>query len=176
MNEVPGTLGERLRMLLDEADMRQAELATKLAVSDATVSQWLSGKKGVSSQNLQELANALGTTPEFLAQGKRDWKSQLKALQRKVKWVFRLLPADGARQYGSADVWTIAWGIGNFVREALQNVLDAMIGDSVEVTFRLYRLRGAALQRYLTALRWDPEDGGPGLKAHLEAAADGGQK
>ena len=87
-------------------------------------------------------------------------------------WGFRPAPPDGGRDFGNANVWSFKPDVDSFVREVLQNALDAAVrpGGRVDVTFRLVRLAGDDLADYFDALRWDA------LDAHLEASTRNRQK
>ena len=56
------------------------------------------------------------------------------------------------------------------MRESLQNSLDERLESSVEVVYRLVRLTGPSLDRFLDALKWDE------LEAHISAATESTQK
>ena len=50
----------RLRLALDDAGLRQKDVAEKLAVKPAVVSRWLSGKSNIGVRTLSDLAWAIG--------------------------------------------------------------------------------------------------------------------
>ncbi|WP_372438235.1 XRE family transcriptional regulator [Pseudomonas chlororaphis subsp. aureofaciens] len=55
-----------------------AEISRRIGVSRTTISFWLNGVNAATGKNLSSLAEALSTTPEWLAEGKiRDLKSVL---------------------------------------------------------------------------------------------------
>ncbi len=87
-------------------------------------------------------------------------------------WGFRPAPPDGGRDFGNANVWSFKPDVDTFVREVLQNALDAAVrpGRRVDVTFRLVRLTGDDLADYLDALRWAE------LGKHLTASTRNKQK
>lgn len=57
---------QRLNMALDAAGMSGADLARKLGISDAIVSQYRSGKYKPRDERLYEIAQILGCSPAWL--------------------------------------------------------------------------------------------------------------
>lgn len=87
-----------------------------------------------------------------------------------LDWRFRRLSADGGLDFGNANIWAFDPTLDIFAREVTQNSVDVGIDDSVDLTFRLHRLTGDRLARFLDAILWDE------LGEHLRAAADPSQK
>ncbi len=58
--------GEKIRHLLKEKDIKQAELARRLDISPTQVSQWLSGYRRPSRDKIAQLARALNVPLEEL--------------------------------------------------------------------------------------------------------------
>jgi transcriptional regulator with XRE-family HTH domain len=65
-----GTWFERLRARRKELGLSQADLYRSVGVSNATVSDWESGKMKPRGDNLMKLCNALDTTADWLLYGK----------------------------------------------------------------------------------------------------------
>lgn len=86
-----------------------------------------------------------------------------------LAWRFSPQSSSGARNMGNANVWTVASSVAAFVKESIQNVLDVKRDDvdSVRVNYRLIKLAGHDLERFLKVLAWDE------LKSHLDAASRG---
>ena len=57
----------KLRLCLHNVGMSQKQLALSVRVSTAAVSDWITGKKSPSLENLAKIAEILGTTMDFLA-------------------------------------------------------------------------------------------------------------
>lgn len=90
--------------------------------------------------------------------------------QRKPKWVFDPVPPSGQFTGGIPSAYVFKPELDTFVREILQNSLDARQPGSdapVEVRFTFRRLQSEDKQRFLDAIDWSY------LKAHLQAVADG---
>lgn len=56
----------RLNFLLKEKNMTQKEFASRLNVSQACVTYWVTGKKQPTAENIYSAARALDTTSDFL--------------------------------------------------------------------------------------------------------------
>lgn len=61
---------ERIFNLLDKAPMEQKEFAAKIGITDKTASNWRTGRSESFKKYLPEIAEALGTTTEYLLTGK----------------------------------------------------------------------------------------------------------
>jgi RNA polymerase primary sigma factor len=145
--------------------------------SQPAVSQWASGTKKPSPENLEALARVLRVRREWLETGlgRRqvvDEAAERAEYREQSTWAFRLAPPDGGRDYGNANVWSFDPGLDVLVREVLQNARDAGLssGLQVEVVFRIIRLAGEDLRAYQEALRWAD------LRGHLDASTQNGQK
>lgn len=67
---MPSTIGERIKAARIKARLSKRGLAKACSISDASVSDWESGKsKGLKPENLYSAARALGVTMEWLATG-----------------------------------------------------------------------------------------------------------
>jgi RNA polymerase primary sigma factor len=152
-------------------------LADRIEGTQAAVSQWCTGKKAPSNQNIEAVARALGISREWLELGigpmrVADPSIQRAAYRSQAFWGFRPAPPDGGRDFGNANVWSFDPTIEVLVREVLQNALDAGLanGPTVRVTFKIITLRNGALRAYLEALQWSE------LKRHLDASTHNRQK
>lgn len=74
--KIPATVGGRIKelreaFLVDGKAMSQGELARRIGISRAAVSQWESGDvKGLKGENLMKLAKALKTSEGYIQDGK----------------------------------------------------------------------------------------------------------
>lgn len=177
-----GDFRDRLLAALGEVGMSQADLARKLGISQAAVAQWMTGGRP-SPARTTELSKLLNVTEAWLLDGTGAGPIDDPAAERAeylgtTGWGFRPTPVDGQRDFGNANLWALPWGLGTLVREAGQNVIDAIIagGVSAEIVFSLIRLKGDDLTRFLDALGWEGRPGDVGLEAHLSAAAKSGQR
>ncbi|NWG70114.1 MAG: helix-turn-helix domain-containing protein [Parvularculaceae bacterium] len=66
------SIGERIRQARKAKGLNQAELALRLGVSQPTVANWEAGVHDPRRLMLAKLAEALGTSLEYLAQGARS--------------------------------------------------------------------------------------------------------
>jgi transcriptional regulator with XRE-family HTH domain len=171
------TLGERLSWALKDANITQSYFADQVGSTQAAVSQWCTGKKVPSAENLASIARLLRLNPTWLEGGVgpvriADIAFERADYSRNSIWGFRAAPFDGGRDFGNANVWSFDPTIEVLVREVLQNALDAALpgGGTVAVKFRIIELRGADLTAYLDALKWSE------LKRHLEASTRNKQK
>ena len=90
--------------------------------------------------------------------------------RRKPRWVFDPVPPSGQFTGGIPSAYVFKPELDTFVREVLQNSLDARQPDNeapVEVKFTFRRLQGDDKQRFLDTLDWGY------LKTHLQAVAEG---
>jgi len=90
--------------------------------------------------------------------------------RRKPKWVFDPVPPSGQFTGGIPSAYVFKPELDTFVREVLQNSLDARRPDSdvpVEVKFSFRRLQGEDKKRFLNTIDWSY------LSAHLRAVAEG---
>ncbi|CAB3644234.1 HTH-type transcriptional regulator PrtR [Trinickia soli] len=70
------TLAERLQVALDQAKMKQIELARRVGITRGAVSLWLKGATTkVEGENLVKAAQVLGVSPNWLATGRGRMKS-----------------------------------------------------------------------------------------------------
>lgn len=166
------SLSGRLARLLELRKLTQGELAKAMGVTQAAVSNWVSGAKEPTASNVEALARTLGATPEWLRYGQGagpmpDVAAEREAYRRTLGWRFRRAPQDGGRDYGNAGVWAFDPEIWVMVRDIVQNCRDAAssAAGQVEVTFRIVRLRGKHLDEFKEAMKWDE------LLPHLRASA-----
>ena len=59
-------MGEKLRTLIAERGVSQKELAQKAGVTEAAISHYINGDRSPRGAILLNIANALGTTTDFL--------------------------------------------------------------------------------------------------------------
>ncbi len=64
-----GTFNERLSHLLKQKQMTQKKLADKAGVTEAAMSHYLKGDRTPRASVLGRIANALGTTTDYLLNG-----------------------------------------------------------------------------------------------------------
>ena len=173
----------RLQQALKARGITGAELAERVDVTPGAVSQWTTGRKKPRRETGAAIAAVLDVDVSWLEYGEgtgpaADLEAERKAYAGEKKtpgWAFRPLPADGGMDFGNANVWVFDPNLENFTREVLQNVLDVVRGKSAHVVFRLIRLSGPRLNRFLEALQWNALDRNA-LESHLQASADEGQK
>ncbi len=174
---VEATVADRIQNAMQASNITQSKLAELIQSSQAAVSQWCSGKKAPSEENLEAIARVLQVNKEWLQHGTgrikvADETAERQDYRHEGIWSFRIAPADGGRDYGNANVWSFDPGLEVLVREVLQNVVDAAVpgSDVVKVMFRLIQLQGEDLVRYRDALNWEI------LRKHLQASVKDGQK
>lgn len=174
---------QRLSVALETKKLTQGQLAALIEVSQPLVSQWLKGEKDPGREPLGKLALVLGTSVDWLLTGEGEapepeLTEQRKEYQQQVDWAFRPEPLDGGRDFGNANLWTLGWDINALGREAGQNIKDEALDPTIgaEAEFRLIRLTGKDLEDFQRALKWHSNGNLPGLKDHLDAAANSGQK
>lgn len=173
----------RLDKALNARGLSQKELSEALGLSSSAISQYLSGNKRPSRENIIEIARILdvpagwlefgeGPEPEF------DLNHQREDYIVNTEWNFRPEPIDGGRDFGNANIWAIPWDINSLVREAIQNSLDAAINPQIgiDVEFSIIRLNGDELQNFLNAIKWKDTSDSIGLKSHIKATAKSEQK
>jgi transcriptional regulator with XRE-family HTH domain len=67
------TIGERIRWLIEARGYKQTELAQKMDLTQATISNWLTGhSRKPSAPSLLKLAAALQCNPQFIVDGTGD--------------------------------------------------------------------------------------------------------
>lgn len=174
---------QRLRLAIERSKYSQGEVAINLRLSKSAVSQWLSGKKRPSRENIVEIADLLGVNPGWLEFGDgrepdRDLGAQREDYRMNTAWSFRAVPLDGGRDYGNSNLWSIPWDIDALVREATQNSLDVAIepNEGISMEFSIYRLNGDHLSRFLESIKWTDGDNYPGLRTRIEQASQSTQK
>ena len=73
------TPGGRLRLIRDLFDVSQAELAHRLGVSGAKISRWESDEIDMKSEDMRDVAQALGVTRTVLV-ADEEWEPLAQAL------------------------------------------------------------------------------------------------
>lgn len=67
------TVGERIRWLIETRGYKQTELAQKMDLTQATISNWITGhSRKPSAPSLLKLAAALQCNPQFIVDGTGD--------------------------------------------------------------------------------------------------------
>lgn len=156
------SLAARLRWAVEASGKTQGELAAAVGATQSAVSQWLAGKKEPRRDAVEKIAQHLGVDGAWLLTGKGPEPDITAVLEREraeyqaeSDWNFRPQPADGGRDYGNANIWTFKPDIDTFVRETVQNLVDAGREPIVRATFRVIRLKGAEMAKFFKALKWD---------------------
>jgi len=177
MMDAQNGLAERLKKAIKDADITQGDIASRIGTSQPAISQWLTGKKEPSPENLADIARHLRVRTEWLISGIPPMKVADPEADRAAHfsgagWGFRQAPDDGGRDYGNANVWSFDPGLDVLVREVLQNTKDAALSadKKVEVTFRIITLTGMDLNEFQEAMKWKV------LRPHLDDSKDGKQK
>ena len=60
------TVGNRIRLAMEQAGMKQYELAKEMGKAQGTVNMWLTGKRGLSMDDVPKLCETLGISPNYL--------------------------------------------------------------------------------------------------------------
>lgn len=60
------TVGVRIRIARIAANLKQDEVAHKLGISKSNISEWETGKRSPGIDQMEDIANALGTTSGYL--------------------------------------------------------------------------------------------------------------
>src|SRR2546425_8851268 len=107
--ELP-TLGDRLAWALKDAGITQSYVAEQIGSTQAAISQWCTGRKVPTAENLEMIARSLGLNRQWLELGVGavrtvDLAAQRDDYQRRAFWGFRSAPPDGGRDFGNANVW-----------------------------------------------------------------------
>jgi len=92
------------------------------------------------------------------------------SVRNKPAWVFDPSPPSGQFTGGIPSAYIFKPELDTFVREVLQNSLDARIagdGSPVEMKFTFRNLDGEDRDRFLEALSWND------IQSHLQAVACG---
>ncbi|MFF9339527.1 helix-turn-helix transcriptional regulator [Streptomyces sp. NPDC014773] len=159
--------GTWLERQLARADMRQVDLATRLGLTRAAVSAWITGRAEPREETKRAIAAVFDIDLASIHNRTTDIASPLPR-----RWHHRPAHADGGREYGNAAAFAFDADLSVLAREATQNSLDERHDPTapVRVRYVLHELTGKHLDAFLTAMRWDE------LRPHYEAAAVGGQK
>ena len=82
-------MGEKLRMLIAERGVSQKELAQKAGVTEAAVSHYINGDRSPRGAILLNIANALGTTTDFLLSVSKSEKNNRS--ENEIETCYKLL-------------------------------------------------------------------------------------
>ena len=82
-------MGEKLRMLIAERGVSQKELAQKAGVTEAAVSHYINGDRSPRGAILLNIANALGTTTDFLLSVSKSEKNNIS--ENEIENCYKLL-------------------------------------------------------------------------------------
>jgi transcriptional regulator with XRE-family HTH domain len=157
---------ERLKQALQNRGWSQAELATKIGLTQPAVSQFVSGKREPSQRVLADIAEALELSAAALLGQTTTLADVLTDSASDMSWHEREVYPDGARSYGNVRVETLSTSLATLVREAAQNSNDAACEDaSVEMEFRLGILSGERLEAFQSSIQWST------LLPHIKAVA-----
>lgn len=175
---------QRLRRALDDAGMSAARLADELDISRSYISHWLTGRREPPEKYLEPIADILKVDRAWLAGRDRGDEADNRTGEeskvgnadrpphvprRDAAWHFRQEPADGGRDYGSANVWALPADISSLVRETGQNSLDHAVGHAgkVQMRFSLIELTKGSdeYEEFVEAVGFDD------LLGHIEEAA-----
>jgi transcriptional regulator with XRE-family HTH domain len=178
VDEFTFRFSDRIRHAADLRGLTYEQIARSVGVSQPAVAQWATGVKKPSRPNLVALARVLEVELAWLEDGQgpapgrrhEELRAEYTDINSGIAWRFRPAPPDG-RDFGNANIWSFAPGIPAFVREWLQNALDARASATVDVVFRLIILRGLERSAFLKAMQWEH-----GLAPHVRAAAKGWHK
>jgi len=165
------SFGERLEHALRIRKLTSAQLARAADVAPSAVSTWLAGSRP-SRRNVAEVARLLEVSVGWLEHGEGQAPVDVVAVAEEMAhlfWWFRPQSPDGQRILGEPGSTGFDPTVGIITREAGQNIRDARRpGEkTVKAGFRVERLRGEALDSFLSAIRFDE------LRPHLKAAAVG---
>jgi transcriptional regulator with XRE-family HTH domain len=71
------TVGERIRLLLEVCQLKQTEVAQKMGITQAAISNWITGSsRKPNSSSLFRLADVLGSNPTWIIYGEGEPFSQ----------------------------------------------------------------------------------------------------
>ncbi|WP_335918324.1 helix-turn-helix transcriptional regulator [Shewanella algae] len=94
------TLGERLKAYRKSSKLTQTELAKRVGVSGATISQWESGDTSPKGKNLHKLAQALSTSADLLLYG----KEKLSKSDSNARYAGKIEPWDNSTPLNEDEV------------------------------------------------------------------------
>ena len=156
-------LGRQLR----RSRMSQAEFGSRLGLTRAAVSAWVTGRSRPRPELMVEIAKILETDVATLITRDADAGSD-----RPIGWYHRTAHHDGGREYGNAAAFAFDANLAVLAREVTQNSLDERLDPQrpVRVRFTLHELTGEHLHSFLSALGWDA------LEPHYAAAAQSRHK
>lgn len=84
MNKV-NNIGQRIKKLLKEKGISQAELARRIGVSRAAVSEWVRGKSEPSESTLKLIAKEFGVNENWLKTGEGEIWSKDRSLEKEIE-------------------------------------------------------------------------------------------
>jgi transcriptional regulator with XRE-family HTH domain len=171
----PHVVGGRLQEILGARGITQAALAEAIGTSPAAVSNWLSGRKRPSTDNLQAIAAWLEVPLSVLLEGAqlpRDDARERAEYSALLKWYWRGAPRDEGRELGDPAAFAFEPNIPTFGRETGQNTLDERLPQepTAWLDYSVIELSGTDLEDFLVALQFGK------IRPHLEAAAESQQK
>lgn len=161
----------RLLEALEASGLKQSDLASRLGLSRAIVSQWASGDKEIPQERYDQIAAALKVDRNFLT-GAYVAPVVPSDDVRQVVWTFRPAPIDGGRDYGNSNIFGTPPDIKTLVRETGQNSKDQRLHDKVHIRYHFIELHknSAPYLAFLQAIRFEE------LRQHIEAAGKTGQR
>ena len=92
------TYSERIKELRKKKKMTQVELSEQTGISRTTLFRYEKGETSISKNNLKKLAEALGTSPEYILKGKSE-----ESLQMLTKTFKKLTPDNQSRVINFAE-------------------------------------------------------------------------
>src|SRR5688500_9617262 len=93
-------LAKRLLESLEATGLKQSDLATKLGVSRALISQWTSGEKEIPGERVEQIAKVMNIDHKYLL-GSYSGDALVRGDSiEQLAWQFRPAPDDGGRDYG----------------------------------------------------------------------------
>jgi len=168
------SISDRLKRILSQKKISQAQLAEELDVSAASVSSWCSGSKRPSTDKLVKIAAFLDVSPGYLnfGDGSADeeppeiLKADRKKYRKELEWYWRPPHRDRGRDYGNAAAYAFETDVTSLGRESGQNISDERLSTAptVEARYTVIELSGKHLQDFLKAIKFDD------IRPHLEAA------
>lgn len=97
------TMGERIATLRKERSMTQPMLASKMNVSQSTVTSWENDRRGIGNSDLVKLANLFNVSTDFLL-GKTDKRHYYSLTEKDYKDIDQMLEDAMAGVTGKAGV------------------------------------------------------------------------
>jgi transcriptional regulator with XRE-family HTH domain len=172
------TIGQRIKLALNQRGMRQSALADAIGTSGAAVSAWVADRKPPKPENVEAIAAALGVEASWLQFGKGegpvpDPDDERDAYRSALEWYWQETPKDGQRVLGDPAGHVFELRPHTLIRETGQNTLDELLAgeQTVELEYTIIELEGKEARRFLETLDFDSN-----LRGHLEACAQEGRR